>query len=145
MNAPENQYPIAGRDYMIQCEVQADPPPIISWERGGVAITSKDRYVVDTKGLLIKGIKESDDGVYTCRAVVLLTGHLQNKNIKVGSFNILLTMSVNNDFSCSKIIVHFSKDVICRRIIINLNILRKLKKLKMYINLRKITKQLLKH
>lgn len=83
VKAPENQSPVIGTDYTVQCEVQADPPPIINWERDGVPITTKDRYVVDTKGLIIKNVRESDDGVYTCRAVVLSTGHLQHKNIRV--------------------------------------------------------------
>lgn len=83
MHAPENQYPTAGTDYMIDCEVEANPAPIISWERGGVPITSKDRYIVDAKGLIVKNIKESDDGIYVCRAVVVSTGHIQTRNIKV--------------------------------------------------------------
>lgn len=83
VNAPEDQYPIAGSDYMIKCEVQANPAPIISWERGGIPITSKDRYIVDAKGLIVNNIKESDDGVYVCRAVVVKTGHIKTRNIKV--------------------------------------------------------------
>lgn len=94
VNAPENQYPVAGRDYIVNCEVQADPSPIISWQRNGEPINSEGRYVVDSKGLLIKNIKESDDGVYTCRAVVVTTGHLQTRNIKV----IFFTCVVNLNF-----------------------------------------------
>lgn len=34
-NAPENQYPVSGGDYVVQCEVSANPPPTIDWLRNG--------------------------------------------------------------------------------------------------------------
>ncbi|KAM8719562.1 hypothetical protein ACLKA7_005748 [Drosophila subpalustris] len=34
-NAPENQYPILGDDYVVKCEVKADPNPTIDWLRNG--------------------------------------------------------------------------------------------------------------
>lgn len=32
---------------------------------------------------MIKGVEESDDGTYTCRAVVIQTGELAERNIKL--------------------------------------------------------------
>lgn len=34
-NAVENQYPIHGRDFVISCEVTADPAPTVDWIRNG--------------------------------------------------------------------------------------------------------------
>ncbi|XP_065158421.1 fasciclin-2 isoform X2 [Atheta coriaria] len=82
-DAPESQYPILGKDFKIRCEVQANPAPIVDWVRNGAPIINNDRYFSDTKGLLIKNVRESDDGVYTCRAVVVSTGNIKERNIKV--------------------------------------------------------------
>lgn len=39
--------------------------------------------MVETRGLLIKNIQDSDDGIYTCRAAVIQTGELVERNIRV--------------------------------------------------------------
>jgi thioredoxin reductase len=52
-------------------------------------ISTGDRYVIHANGLMIKNVQESDDGTYTCRAVVITTGELAERNIKLEvSFNI---------------------------------------------------------
>ncbi|XP_054731043.1 fasciclin-2 isoform X1 [Anastrepha obliqua] len=82
-NAPENQYPILGEDYIVKCEVKADPNPTIDWLRNGDPIRTGDKYVVQTHGLLIRNVQESDDGIYTCRAAVIETGELLERTIRV--------------------------------------------------------------
>ncbi|KAF5301421.1 hypothetical protein FQA39_LY02150 [Lamprigera yunnana] len=85
VNAPESQYPIIGRDYKVKCEIKANPEPIVSWAKDGeiLNVTSSNRYVTDQHGLLIKKVRESDDGVYTCRVLVYKTGEIGMRNIKV--------------------------------------------------------------
>lgn len=39
--------------------------------------------MIHANGLLIKNVEESDDGTYTCRAVVIQTGELAERNIKL--------------------------------------------------------------
>lgn len=39
--------------------------------------------MVETHGLLIRNVQESDDGIYTCRAAVIVTGELSERNIRV--------------------------------------------------------------
>ncbi|XP_031621318.1 fasciclin-2 isoform X3 [Contarinia nasturtii] len=82
-NAPEYQYPVAGKDYVVQCEVTANPAPTVDWLRNGDPIKIGDRYVIQTKGLLVRNVQESDDGIYTCRAVVVQTGEFVERDIRV--------------------------------------------------------------
>ena len=42
-----------------------------------------DRYVIETDGLLIKKVNREDAGTYTCRARVLETGSLEERDIKM--------------------------------------------------------------
>jgi neural cell adhesion molecule len=53
------------------------------WLRNGDQIKSNDRFVIKHDGLLIKNVQESDDGIYTCRAAVIQTGELMERNIRV--------------------------------------------------------------
>ena len=93
------------------CEVTAEPAPSVDWFKEGNPVSSNnksilhqskkceeynqsyvnilsqvvtgDRYVIHANGLMIKGVEESDDGTYTCRAVVIQTGELAERNIKL--------------------------------------------------------------
>ncbi|XP_033320941.2 neural cell adhesion molecule fasciclin 2 isoform X2 [Megalopta genalis] len=82
-NAPENQYPILGEDYAIQCTVRARPSPLVDWLYNGELIKTNDHYIIDKYSLNIKNVQESDDGIYTCRASVLTTGELKERPIRV--------------------------------------------------------------
>lgn len=46
-------------------------------------IKSSGRYVIENRGLLIRNVSESDDGLYTCRAAVISTGELAKRVIRV--------------------------------------------------------------
>ncbi|XP_072931198.1 fasciclin-2 isoform X2 [Epargyreus clarus] len=83
INANENQYATKGKDFKVMCEVTAEPAPSVDWFKEGTPIMTGDRYVIHTNGLMIKNVEESDDGTYTCRAVVIQTGELVERNIKV--------------------------------------------------------------
>lgn len=61
----------------------ANPAPVVDWLRNGEQIPLGGRYVVETDGLLIVKATEADDGTYTCRAVVINTGELSERNIRV--------------------------------------------------------------
>lgn len=82
-NAPQNQYPILGEDFDIQCQVRARPSPSVDWLYNGELIKTNDHYVINTYALKIKNVQESDDGIYTCRASVQHTGELQERPIRV--------------------------------------------------------------
>lgn len=80
-DAPTEQFASLGTDYKLKCKVEANPPANIDWLKESVIISTGDRYVIETDGLLIKGITKSDGGTYTCRARVPQTGELEERNI----------------------------------------------------------------
>ncbi|XP_023709621.1 fasciclin-2 isoform X4 [Cryptotermes secundus] len=82
-DAPEEQYPIVSSNYKIKCKVTANPAPIVDWLQNGEPIQIGGRYIVETDGLLIVKATEADDGTYTCRAIVIDTGELSERNIRV--------------------------------------------------------------
>lgn len=83
MDAPTNQYATVNQTYRVRCEVRANPPPAIDWLKNGQIITTNEKYVVESKGLLIQNVQESDDGTYSCRAAVILTGDLKTRHIQL--------------------------------------------------------------
>lgn len=56
-------------------------PP--DWLRNGDQIKSSGRFVIKHDGLLISNVSEADDGIYTCRAAVIQTGELMERNIRL--------------------------------------------------------------
>ncbi|XP_011882613.1 PREDICTED: fasciclin-2 isoform X3 [Vollenhovia emeryi] len=83
-DAPLNQFPILGQDYDIKCQVRATPSPSVDWLYNGELITTNNqKYVINTYSLTIKNVQESDDGIYTCRASVPITGELKERPIRV--------------------------------------------------------------
>lgn len=46
-------------------------------------IKNGERYVIGSRGLTIRNVAETDDGIYTCRAAVIETGELLERNIRV--------------------------------------------------------------
>jgi len=82
-DAPEEQYPILNSNYKVRCKVTANPAPMVDWLQNGEQIPLGGRYIVETDGLLIVKATEADDGTYTCRAIVVETGELSERNIRV--------------------------------------------------------------
>ncbi|XP_043285257.1 fasciclin-2 isoform X2 [Venturia canescens] len=83
IDAPEDQYPILGKDFKIKCHVSAKPSPTVDWLHDGKRIETGDHYVIETHALTIKKVVESDEGIYTCRALVIPTGEVQERAIRV--------------------------------------------------------------
>lgn len=102
IDAPEEQYPILGSKYKVKCKVQANPSPIVDWLRNGQQISSNgskdDHLLIDTDGLVIQNVTEEDDGIYICRAIVLDTGELNERNIKVEVSRLSILTGIKESF-----------------------------------------------
>lgn len=83
VDAPEEQFTTAGKNYKVKCKVTANPAPLIDWLKNGEPIAEGSNYITETEGLLIKNAQVADDGVYTCRAIVIETGELKERHIHV--------------------------------------------------------------
>ncbi|KAG5882838.1 hypothetical protein JTB14_008020 [Gonioctena quinquepunctata] len=83
VDAPENQYPIVGKDFDVKCKVKGNPAPLIDWNKNEQSIKTNEKFVVGADRLLIRNVTEADDGVYKCTAIELSTGQFKTRNIKV--------------------------------------------------------------
>ncbi|XP_025420023.1 fasciclin-2-like isoform X1 [Sipha flava] len=83
VDAPTEQYPIAGSSYKVRCKVKADPAPLIDWYKQDARIQDGNGFVKDIDGLLIQNVTAEDDGIYKCRAIVLDTGSILDRDIRV--------------------------------------------------------------
>lgn len=83
MDAPTEQYPIAGTSYKVRCKVKANPAPLVDWYKEDKRIEDGNGFVKDIDGLLIQNVTAEDDGTYKCRAIVLDTGNIQDRDIRV--------------------------------------------------------------
>ncbi|XP_074026170.1 neural cell adhesion molecule fasciclin 2 isoform X3 [Leptinotarsa decemlineata] len=83
IDAPENQYPIVGKDFEVKCKVKGNPAPLIDWNKNEQSIKTNEKFVVGPDRLLIRNVTEADDGVYKCTAIELSTGQFKTRNIKV--------------------------------------------------------------
>ncbi|KAK7602065.1 hypothetical protein V9T40_009506 [Parthenolecanium corni] len=81
-----------GSSYKIVCKVEADPSPQVTWMRNGQKVNNNNpRFTFDVDGLTINGVQESDDGGYSCEAVVPDTGEFKTQNI---NFEVISTPQV---------------------------------------------------
>ncbi|XP_047463919.1 neural cell adhesion molecule 1a isoform X10 [Mugil cephalus] len=85
-SAPDPQEFSEGDDADIVCEVVSSPPPVIFWKHKGSKIqAAKDvRFKILPNGhLQIRGIKKTDEGMYTCEARVSARGEIDFRTMKV--------------------------------------------------------------
>jgi len=85
----------------VRCKVSASPSPYVDWTRNAEPIQPGDRYIIQADGLLIPDVNDGDDGVYTCRALVLQTGQLESRNIHV-EVNTIMNRNLFESFKYSK-------------------------------------------
>lgn len=89
VNAPAEQSAQIGTRHKVKCQVEAMPPPTVEWTRNNVKLQNDPRYTIESDGLVINHVDESDDGEYQCEVMVVDTGELKNRNIHLEvSFNV---------------------------------------------------------
>ncbi|XP_029301861.1 neural cell adhesion molecule 1b isoform X2 [Cottoperca gobio] len=95
-NAPSRQEFTEGDNANIVCEVISSPSPTVFWKYKGAKIQmEKDvRFKVLTNNhLQIRGIKKTDEGLYTCEGRLMSRGEIDLRVIKV-VVNVLPTIRV---------------------------------------------------
>lgn len=95
-NAPSLQEFNEGEDADIICDVVSSPPATIFWKHKGVKIqVVRDvRFrIMKNSHLQIRGVKKTDEGMYTCEARVMARGEIDFRVIKV-VVNVLPTIRI---------------------------------------------------
>ncbi|KAK7131096.1 hypothetical protein R3I94_016284 [Phoxinus phoxinus] len=85
-NAPSPQEFNEGDDADIICDVISSPPPSIIWKYKKTRIqpeTDVRFKVLNNNHLLIRGIKKTDEGDYTCEGRIMARGEIDLRLIKV--------------------------------------------------------------
>ena len=60
---------------------------------------SGDQYVIESDGLLIKGVSRANAGIFTCRARVPQTGELEEKDIRLDVSGIIVIVLIHESIS----------------------------------------------
>ncbi|XP_022067210.1 neural cell adhesion molecule 1b isoform X9 [Acanthochromis polyacanthus] len=95
-NAPSPQEFNEGDNANIICDVISSPPPTVLWKYKGTKIQmEKDvRFkVLSNNHLQIRGIKKTDEGLYTCEGRLMARGEIDLRVIKV-VVNVLPTIRI---------------------------------------------------
>ncbi|XP_066518684.1 neural cell adhesion molecule 1b isoform X4 [Hoplias malabaricus] len=95
-NAPSPQEFTEGDNAVIICDVESSPPPTVIWKHKRVKIQyEKDvRFkALNNNHLQIRGIKKTDEGVYTCEGRIMARGEIDFREIRV-VVNVLPTIRV---------------------------------------------------
>ncbi|KAA0701901.1 Neural cell adhesion molecule 1 [Triplophysa tibetana] len=95
-NVPSPQEFSEGDDASIVCDVASSPPPSVLWKFKGAKIQfEKDvRFRTLTNNhLQIRGIRKSDEGMYTCEGRIKARGEIDFRNIQV-IVNVLPTIRI---------------------------------------------------
>ena len=56
---------------------------VITWRLYQLYLITGDQYVIESDGLLIKGVTKKNAGTFTCRARVPQTGELEERDIRL--------------------------------------------------------------
>ncbi|XP_073719342.1 neural cell adhesion molecule 1b isoform X6 [Misgurnus anguillicaudatus] len=95
-NVPSPQEYTEGEDAIIVCDVISSPPPVVLWKYKGAKIQfEKDvRFgTLPNNHLQIRGIRKTDEGLYTCEGRIKARGEVDFRIIKV-VVNVLPTIRI---------------------------------------------------
>uniref|UniRef100_A0A672RA15 Neural cell adhesion molecule 1b n=1 Tax=Sinocyclocheilus grahami TaxID=75366 RepID=A0A672RA15_SINGR len=95
-NVPSPQEFTEGDNAIIVCDVMSSPPPTVLWKYKGAKIQfEKDvRFrTLSNNHLQIRGIRKTDEGVYTCEGRIKARGEVDFRSIKV-VVNVLPTIRI---------------------------------------------------
>ncbi|XP_073952763.1 protogenin-like isoform X2 [Choristoneura fumiferana] len=65
---PENTTAPLGQPVALSCVISSSPPAVVSWLRDGQSLPADDRYYLLKNQLLITDVRQTDVGLYRCRA-----------------------------------------------------------------------------
>uniref|UniRef100_A0A183D613 Ig-like domain-containing protein n=1 Tax=Gongylonema pulchrum TaxID=637853 RepID=A0A183D613_9BILA len=59
---------VEGEEVQIVCNVNGEPPPVVTWQRNGMRVETGIRYITEDEVLRILDARSSDSGLYVCVA-----------------------------------------------------------------------------
>ena len=76
-----------GQSATIECLIEGEPSPTLTWYFNGAALSSGEGYSISTSGmsfsLRIMDLEVRDEGVYTCTAVNFLGNDSASASLNV--------------------------------------------------------------
>ncbi|XP_058655836.1 neural cell adhesion molecule 1b isoform X7 [Onychostoma macrolepis] len=114
-NVPSPQEFTEGDNAIIVCDVISSPPPTVLWKYKGAKIQfEKDvRFrTLNNNHLQIRGIRKTDEGVYTCEGRIKARGEVDFRSIKV-VVNVLPTIRIRQAETNATADIGFSTLLAC--------------------------------
>ncbi|XP_041091176.1 neural cell adhesion molecule 1-A-like [Polyodon spathula] len=105
---------LEGSEAFVPCDVTGIPQPLVTWKHKGrdVMHTEDGRFLLTAQGLLIQGVRGSDQGLYRCEGRIVDRGEVQSLDISVvvnvpptvrireGKVNVTAGSGVNVSLAC---------------------------------------------
>ncbi|OQV13367.1 putative Neural cell adhesion molecule 1 [Hypsibius exemplaris] len=94
-----------GSDYVMTCNVEGEPKPMVSWRRGTpIPSNGHEKFKVHAEGLTIRNVSRADEGQYDCDATQMVGDSTSNFKRKA----ISLVVNYPPEFQDKNAEIHYS-------------------------------------
>ncbi|KAM6170210.1 hemicentin-2 [Rhynchocyon petersi] len=103
--APQEHSILEGQEVQLDCEVEGQPPPDVAWLKDGGPLEESVgphlRFYLDSSSLVLKGLKASDSGAYTCVA-----RSVAGEDARLHTVNVLVPPTIEQGAGSTETLVH---------------------------------------